>query len=96
MVTVSWIPGRLTLAGDIGTVSRDAGLAAAVEALRLAEGELLIDCSRVTSIDSGGVAFLVGLAGFAGERGIRAHLVDVPRHVRSQLRRAGADSMFVW
>ena len=95
-MTVSWIPGRLTLAGDIGTLSRDDGLAAAVEALRLAEGELLIDCVRVTSIDSGGVAFLVGLAGYAAERGVGARLIHPPRHVRSQIRRAGAESVFVW
>jgi anti-anti-sigma regulatory factor len=95
-VTVSWVPGRLTLAGEIGTVSRQAGLAAAVEALQCADGELVIDCAGVTSIDPIGVAFLVGLARFAVERGVRSRLLDPPRHVRTQLKRAGAQSLFEW
>jgi anti-anti-sigma regulatory factor len=95
-LTVSWIPGRLTLAGEVGAVSREDGLAAAVEALRLADGELLIDCGRVTSIDPSGVAFLVGLARFAIERGVPARLIDPPRNVRTQIRRAGAQSLFEW
>ncbi len=93
-MTVSWTPGRLTLAGDIGTVSREDGLAAAVEALQLADAELLIDCGRVTSIDASGVAFLVGLARFAFERGIQPRLINPPRPLRTQLRRSGAQSLF--
>ena len=95
-MTVSWIPGRLTLVGDIGAVSREDGLAAAVEALRSANAELLIDCARVTSIDPSGVAFLVGLARFAIERGVRARLLDPPRQVRTHIRRAGAQPLFEW
>jgi ABC-type transporter Mla MlaB component len=92
-MTVWWTPGRLILAGAIGTASRE-DLAAALEALQQADGELLIDCARVTSIDPDGVAFLVGLARHASDQGARPRLIGPPRHVRAQIRHAGAQSLF--
>ena len=54
------------------------------------------DCGGITKVDDRGVAFLMGMAGFAGDRGVRIRLVDVPRTLRARLRRANIEALFEW
>lgn len=95
-MSLRWTPGVLILDGPLNRGVGPDGLQVAADALRSADGVLIADCGGITKVDDRGVAFLLGVAGFANDRGVRIRLVDVPRTLRARLRRAQIDTLFEW
>jgi ABC-type transporter Mla MlaB component len=95
-LSLRWTPGVLILDGPIDRSVGPEALQIAADALGSADGVLVADCGGITKVDDRGVAFLMGVAGFASDRGVRIRLVDVPRSLRARLRRAQIETLFDW
>ena len=95
-IALRWTPGVLILDGPINRGVGPDALQVAADALGSADGVLIADCGGITKVDDRGVAFLMGMAGFANDRGVRIRLVDVPRTLLARLRRANIEALFDW
>lgn len=95
-ISLRWTPGVLILDGPLNRGVGPEALQVAADALGSADGVLIADCGGITKVDDRGVAFLMAMAGFANDRGVRIRLVDVPRTLRARLRRANIEALFEW
>lgn len=95
-MSLRWTPGVLILDGPLNRSAGPDALEAAAAALGSANGVLIADCRGITKVDDRGVAFLLGVAAFANDRGVRIRLVGVPRSLQSRLRRAQIETVFDW
>lgn len=89
------VGSRVTLRGDYDIWRRDE-LRAELERLDLS-GDITLDMSRVTLVDAGCAAMLIGLQRRLQERtpNARVILLNAPRIVRRVLELCGAADLFV-